>query len=99
MSKKAFTFSVTIHASDKDKAIEKFKKISSTQVNITERSEDIQEYIESEHGGCPNCGKNVDVTGGSFEVSDNQAWQEVTCNECGCKFNDVYTLTDVEILK
>ena len=99
MSKKAFTFSVVIHANDRDKAIEKFKKISSTQVNITERSEDVQEYVENEHGGCPKCGKDADVSGGSFEVSGNQVWQEVACHDCGGKFNDVYTLTDVEILR
>lgn len=40
---------------------------------------------------CPNCGsKNVDWL--SFEIDDNP-FNEATCNDCGCSFQEVYSYT------
>jgi hypothetical protein len=40
---------------------------------------------------CPVCG-SVEVSGWEFDAADNQAWQEVSCDDCGSRWNDVYAM-------
>lgn len=44
-----------------------------------------------ESATCPVCG-GVDVSGWEFEAEDTQAWQEVSCDDCGSRWNDVYVM-------
>ena len=68
---------------------EKWKK----ELPLTEKQKTI--YIKNGYGACPKC-KARDIEGGMLEVDNNQAWQSLTCNECGFNYRDVYTLTNVE---
>ncbi len=55
-----------------------------------------QKYIESNNANlCPFC-ESADISGGSIEVAGKEAWQEVSCNECGENWRDVYTLAFAE---
>lgn len=58
----------------------------------TEAVEDPQEKYRANPCHCPHCGSE-DVEGGEVNVDAGGAWQEVTCNECGATWNDVYKLT------
>lgn len=40
---------------------------------------------------CPVCG-GVDVSGYEFDLEGTQAWQEVSCDDCGSRWNDVYVM-------
>jgi len=40
---------------------------------------------------CPVCG-SVEVSGWEFDAADNQAWQEVSCDDCGSRWVDVYAM-------
>ncbi len=44
-----------------------------------------------ESATCPVCG-GVDVSGYEFDSEDRQAWQEVSCDDCGSRWNDVYVM-------
>jgi transcription elongation factor Elf1 len=55
-----------------------------------------KDYIKSGYNKCPGCG-STDICGGSVEVDGNIAIQNVSCNECDKIWNDIYTLSDVEI--
>lgn len=39
---------------------------------------------------CPCCGSD-DLNGGSFQSDSGSAWQEVTCDNCGAEWQEVYT--------
>jgi hypothetical protein len=95
---KAFTFSITVFAKTKEDAVAKFlsEEIHPADMNIGEQSADAHDYVTNRHAECPKCGEG-DLEGHGVEIYTNQAWQKVTCNSCGCKFNDIYTLTDVEV--
>ena len=57
-----------------------------------------KKYLTSGYGGCPNCGDSEHIeSNGSFEADGNQAWRSFECTACGTTFEDIYTLTDVEI--
>ena len=45
--------------------------------------------------GCPYCGSDA-ITGGSVDIEGKGASQEVSCQECGKCWRDVYTLANVE---
>jgi len=47
---------------------------------------------------CPKCnaGEN-DIAWGDKDWSDESAWQNATCNKCGCEFSEVYTYCCTEI--
>lgn len=45
---------------------------------------------------CPCCGAE-DPEGDSVDTGDGKASQEMTCNECGAGWHDLYTLTGVDI--
>lgn len=61
--------------------------------------EKLKKYIESGYGDCPVCKTNDKLEGGNWESDGNQAWREYECGNCGTTFEDIYTLTDVEIKK
>jgi len=44
-------------------------------------------------GTCPKC--KGDVNGGSVEINDNKAHQEVSCTFCDFVWIDEYTLTNI----
>ncbi|RKX99125.1 MAG: hypothetical protein DRP55_07750 [Spirochaetes bacterium] len=47
---------------------------------------------------CPKCnaGEN-DIEWGDKEWGGNSAWQDATCNKCGCEFQEVYEYKFTEI--
>ena len=48
------------------------------------------------HGStCPYCGSDA-ITGGSVDIEGAGASQEVSCQECGRSWRDVYRLVNVE---
>ena len=54
-----------------------------------------QRYIDSGGNSCLFCGSK-DIVGGHIEVEGNGAFQEVTCNHCHKRWNDIHQLVDVE---
>jgi len=46
---------------------------------------------------CPFCQSNQ-IEGSSVEISNNRAYQTVSCNDCDKRWSDIYTLSDVEEL-
>ena len=53
-----------------------------------------KKYLESPFH-CPFCGSE-NIHADRFECSDGGAYQPVLCSSCHKKWNDIYTLTDVE---
>lgn len=47
---------------------------------------------------CPNCGKHNTYDYEDIQIEGNQAWQEIQCNQCGTKFNEIYVLKGWENL-
>ena len=58
--------------------------------------EEKQKYLRINFGSnCPKCASE-DIEGiGMMEMEGGQVYQEIECNECGLKWYDVYTLTDI----
>jgi hypothetical protein len=49
---------------------------------------------------CPFCAEEVNITGESVDIDGNLASQQVSCQQCGRTWRDIYRLADVEeILK
>lgn len=49
-------------------------------------------------GICPVCGsENVDF--GDVEFLGQTNYQDCSCLDCGCKWNEIYTFTEKEIIK
>ena len=48
---------------------------------------------------CPNCGAHEedDILWGDKEWGGESAWQNGTCNKCGCEFTEVYGYCHTEI--
>ncbi len=46
-------------------------------------------------GGCPYC-RSESVTGESVDIDGNAVSQEVSCQDCGRTWRDIYRLADVE---
>ena len=66
--------------------------------DLTKKEKD--DYVDHGYAGCPKCKDTEHLeSDGSPESDNNQTWQEFTCTNCGTKFRDVYTLTDVEIVE
>jgi hypothetical protein len=57
---------------------------------------DWKHYIDHQGTTCPYCG-GKDLEGGSFNADGGYAWQSITCSGCGCEWDDVYRLVEVEI--
>ena len=45
---------------------------------------------------CPNC-KGNEIGGEDIEVAGTILYQEICCSDCGCVWNDIYHLIDIEI--
>lgn len=50
-----------------------------------------EDYVARCGNVCPVCGSH-EVTGDNIEVDGSQAWQEVSCDQCGATWQDVYQL-------
>ena len=48
-------------------------------------------------GQCPVCTADQ-IDGSQIEVDGKHAWQEVTCAVCGFRWQDIYTLMNIEVL-
>jgi len=46
---------------------------------------------------CPSC-KGEELAGEDIEVTGTVLYQEISCGDCGCIWNDIYHLVDIEIL-
>lgn len=55
-----------------------------------------KEYFEEE-AHCPVC-LNGDFTGGPVDVDGSGAFQVLTCDACGARWYELYTLTGMEII-
>ena len=53
-----------------------------------------KEYLENSVL-CPFC-KSDDIETGQRDFGNNQIWQNVWCHDCGKRWQDIYTLTNVE---
>ena len=52
---------------------------------------DEKEYVYRAYAKCPFCGDHR-IEGGSIEIEQNYAHQEVSCTECGAEWSDAYRL-------
>ena len=46
---------------------------------------------------CPNCKGSEKIAGEDIEVAGTSLYQEISCGDCGCVWNDIYHLIDIEI--
>ena len=53
------------------------------------------EYLKSGGSICPFCG-GKDIEGGNTEADGTSVWIEILCENCGSRWHDIYTLTDIE---
>ncbi len=51
-----------------------------------------EQHIENGGDQCPHC-NSKEIQGGCIYFDTGSAWQEVTCNDCGKEWQDLYTLT------
>jgi hypothetical protein len=54
----------------------------------------LRDYIKRGGFSCPFCG-NEDIVGDSYEHEEGYVTQEISCSNCGKRWQDVLTLTDV----
>ena len=47
---------------------------------------------------CPTCNSN-DIEGQGFEGEGEVAWQNVECNECGSKWQEVYVFDYIDQIR
>lgn len=58
-----------------------------------------KEYLKKAGQICPFC-KSHDISAGvDTHIDCTVAWNEVTCNECGKKWNDIFQLIGYEEIK
>lgn len=61
---------------------------------FTEKQE--KEYLENGGTKCPKCGSE-NIEGASWDADGSGITsQEVSCNECGAKWYDVYNLVGIQ---
>lgn len=53
-----------------------------------------EQYIRSKGITCPFCGGDS-IEGGFVEIDAGNAFQEIACNQCGSRWQDVYKLVDM----
>lgn len=56
----------------------------------------IRDYLQRRGTGCPFCGPDEDIEGGSIEVESGTCSQRIYCLNCYTLWYDCYTLTSVE---
>ena len=83
-------------ASPLTKALDTLQKMEPAPRSKAEAA--IKKYLASDHSGCPypDC-ESEWITGGFVEINGNSAHQECCCHDCGRSWNDIYTLTGVEL--
>ena len=54
-----------------------------------------KKYLENGWAKCPFC-ESEDISGDSIDIEANEAWQNVSCSDCGKSWRDVYKLAFVE---
>jgi len=57
-----------------------------------------KKYIKGAAQKCPYCNSN-ELEADSMETDCTGAWREVSCTSCGKKWNEVFTLTDIEEIR
>lgn len=57
-------------------------------------------YVKAGGTLCPSCNDNgISIEGTGVDVSDGGAIQEMWCNRCGAKWDDVYVLSGIANLR
>ena len=75
--------------------------VAAEQSRDVDRVEMLIPKSDAEHvnakdaNGCPICGSDQ-VEGGHVDINSTEAWQGVSCLDCGYEFNEVYTLAMYE---
>ena len=65
---------------------------TTTTTTTTERK------MKEESGFCPECGsERVDV--GDVEFQSDISYQDCRCNDCGCRWNEIYKFCRKEVVK
>ena len=54
--------------------------------------------IEAEPGFCPMCGSDQ-VNFGDVEFQSDISYQDCGCNDCGCRWNEIYKFCRKEVVK
>lgn len=54
--------------------------------------------IEAEPGFCPMCGSDQ-VNVGDVEFQSDISYQDCGCNDCGCRWNEIYKFCRKEVVK
>lgn len=57
---------------------------------------DEKQYVARGAGHCPFCGDHS-IEGGSVEIEQTYAVQEVVCHACGAAWDDVYRMTGLAV--
>ena len=63
--------------------------------NLTTKSK--EKYLKDTFK-CPFC-KSANIMGEHFEADYNQAWRTILCGRCGKRWNEIFTMTDIEEIK
>ncbi len=54
--------------------------------------------MKNQPGICPECGsENIDFGDVEFQADTN--FQDCSCNNCGCRWNEIYKFSQKEIIK
>ena len=53
-----------------------------------------EKYLKARKWKCPKCHSD-NISGGEIEFVDKKVTQEAVCNDCGCAWQDIYTLSEV----
>lgn len=61
-------------------------------------SKDAQDYVNNCGAYCPAC-RTTQITGGTIDIDGTEAFQEVSCNNCGASWNDLYRLVGFDDLE
>ncbi len=60
---------------------------------LTEARE--EKYVKSGGSSCPGCGSSK-ITAGDIEADGAQAYCNVTCNQCGATWQDLFKLVGID---
>jgi hypothetical protein len=60
-------------------------------------SEMVRRYIDCQGAHCPYC-QSSEIEAGKVEADGASAWSQVTCNECGKEWQDVFFLGAVDVI-
>jgi len=57
----------------------------------------IKNYIKAKGTICPYCSSKY-ITAGTIDAEEAKAWQDISCDDCGSEWRDIYELkTIVEV--